>query len=88
MNKQDLIDFVATKTGLTKKDSGQAVDAVFDGVIEGLKQAGMLALLALVALISKQLRHAKVVTRAPVKRSIFPLVIGLPLKRVKSLKRW
>ncbi len=37
MNKQDLIDFVATKTGLTKKDSGQAVDSVFDGIISGLK---------------------------------------------------
>ncbi len=37
MNKQDLVDFVANKTGLTKKDSSQAVDAVFDGIIEGLK---------------------------------------------------
>ncbi len=37
MNKQELIDFVTTKTGLTKKDSGQAVDAVFDGIISGLK---------------------------------------------------
>ena len=37
MNKQDLIDFVATKTGLTKKDSGHAVDAVFNGIISGLK---------------------------------------------------
>ena len=37
MNKQELIDFVATKAGLTKKDSAQAVDAVFDGVIAGLK---------------------------------------------------
>jgi len=37
MNKQDLIDFVADKTGLTKKDSLQAVDAVFDGIVSGLK---------------------------------------------------
>ncbi len=37
MNKQALIDFVASKAGLTKKDSGQVVDAVFDGIIEGLK---------------------------------------------------
>lgn len=37
MNKQDLIDFVATKTGLNKKDSGSAIDAVFDGIISGLK---------------------------------------------------
>ncbi len=38
MNKQDLVDFVADKTGLTKKDSGQAVDAVFDGIVSGLKK--------------------------------------------------
>ena len=37
MNKQDLIDFVTDKTGLTKKDSGNAIDAVFDGIISGLK---------------------------------------------------
>ena len=37
MNKQDLIDFVMTKTQLIKKDSTQAVDAVFEGIISGLK---------------------------------------------------
>jgi nucleoid DNA-binding protein len=35
MNKQDLIDFVASKTGTTKKDASNAVDAVFDGVFKG-----------------------------------------------------
>ena len=30
-------DFVAEKTGLTKKDSSHAVDAVFDGIVSGLK---------------------------------------------------
>lgn len=38
MNKQDLIDFVMTKTQLIKKDSTQAVDAVFEGIISGLKK--------------------------------------------------
>ena len=33
MNKQDLIDFVANKTGITKKDAHNAVDAVFDGIV-------------------------------------------------------
>jgi len=37
MNKQDLIDFVASKTGTTKKDASNAVDAVFDGIVSGLK---------------------------------------------------
>ena len=37
MNKQDLIEFVAKKAELTKKDASGAVDAVFDGIISGLK---------------------------------------------------
>ncbi len=37
MNKQDLIDFVSDKTGLTKKDSNKSIDAVFDGIVSGLK---------------------------------------------------
>ena len=37
MNKQDLIDFVSDKTGLTKIDSSKSVDAVFEGIVSGLK---------------------------------------------------
>ena len=37
MNKQDLIDFVSDKTGLTKIDSSKSIDAVFDGIVSGLK---------------------------------------------------
>ncbi len=36
MTKTDLIDKVAEKTGLTKKDSGEAVTAVFDSIVEFL----------------------------------------------------
>lgn len=37
MTKTDLIDRVAAQTGLTKKDSGKAVDAVFGSIAEALK---------------------------------------------------
>ena len=37
MNKQNLIDFVSEKTGLTKIDSNKSIDAVFDGIVSGLK---------------------------------------------------
>lgn len=40
MNKQDLIDFVATKAELTKKEAHSAVDAVFEGIISGLITSG------------------------------------------------
>lgn len=37
MNKTELITQVAEKTGLTKKDSSSAVEAVFDSIAEALK---------------------------------------------------
>ncbi|AZO95359.1 HU family DNA-binding protein [Iocasia frigidifontis] len=36
MTKTDLIDAVAEKTGLTKKDSGESVNAVFDTIVDYL----------------------------------------------------
>lgn len=36
MTKAELVDRVAAKTGLTKKDVGRAVDAVFEAVTEAL----------------------------------------------------
>ena len=36
MNKSELIQLVTEKSGLTKKDSASAVDAMFDGITESL----------------------------------------------------
>ena len=38
MNKNELIGSVAEKTGLTKKQSGEAIDAVFDSIEGSLKK--------------------------------------------------
>jgi len=38
MNKQDLVEFVAKTAELTKKDALSAVDAVFEGIVSGLKE--------------------------------------------------
>lgn len=38
MNKAQLADVIARKTGFTKKDSGRVVDAVFDAITEALKR--------------------------------------------------
>lgn len=38
MNKKDLINVVAEKTGMTKKDSGLAVESVFDVIKETLSK--------------------------------------------------
>ena len=36
MTKTELVDKIASKTNLTKKDSGQALDAVFEAITEAL----------------------------------------------------
>ncbi|TCP59382.1 nucleoid protein Hbs [Tumebacillus sp. BK434] len=36
MNKTDLVNLVAEKADLSKKDAASAVDAVFDGIVEAL----------------------------------------------------
>ena len=40
MNKNDLVSAVAESSGLTKADSGRAVDAVFDNIASELKSGG------------------------------------------------
>ena len=45
MNKTDLINSVAEKAELTKKDATQAVDAVFDTILNALKAGGTVQLI-------------------------------------------
>lgn len=44
MNKADLVAMVAGKTGTTKKDARQMVDAVLDGIAEALANGDRVAL--------------------------------------------
>ena len=37
MTKQDFVDAVATKTGLSRRDAGTAVDAVIDCITDALR---------------------------------------------------
>lgn len=43
MNKKDVIDAVASKTGLSKKDTDSAINAVLDVVTETLQARGTVA---------------------------------------------
>ena len=45
MNKSDLIEAVAEKSGLTKKESANVVDAVFDSISESLAKGDKVQLL-------------------------------------------
>lgn len=44
MNKGDLIDLVAERTGFTKKDSSKAIDAVFDAIRSALAKGEKVSL--------------------------------------------
>lgn len=45
MNKTELINAVAAKSELSKKDAGKALDAVLDSVTEALKQGDKVTLI-------------------------------------------
>lgn len=43
MTKQELVDFIANKTGLTKADATRALDATLEGITAGLQKEGKVA---------------------------------------------
>ena len=40
MTKAELVDFIAEKADLTKADAGRALEAMMEGVTNGLKETG------------------------------------------------
>lgn len=61
MNKADLIDFVASQCSLTKRDARGAVEAVVDGIVEGLETDGKVTLVGFGSfqLVEKAARTAR-----------------------------
>lgn len=44
MSKQELVELVAAKAGLTKADAARALDATLEGIKTGLKKQGKVTL--------------------------------------------
>ena len=59
MSKQDLVNFIAEEAGLTKADATRALDAMQNGVTEGLKNEGKVTLTGFVTFQAKA-KEAKV----------------------------
>lgn len=61
MNKASLIDYVANEANVTKKDARAAIDAVLNGVIDGLNTDGKVALVGFgtFLLVNKKARVAR-----------------------------
>lgn len=54
MSKQDLVNYIAEETGLSKADATRALDAMMKGITEGLKKEGKVTLTGFVTFTAKQ----------------------------------
>ena len=80
MGKTELVEFIAAKAGLSKADALRAVDAFVEGVVEGLKKEGKVALVGFGTFSAKK-REAR--------DGINPLTkepLHIPAKTVASFK--
>ena len=80
MGKVELVLFVSEKAGLSKADATRALDAVLEGITEGLKNEGKVALVGFGTFSAKE-RAAR--------EGINPLTkeaIKIPAKTVASFK--
>ena len=80
MTKNELVEFIAGKAGLTKADAGRALDATLEGIKAGLKKEGKVALVGFGTFAAKK-RAAR--------EGINPLTkkpLKIPAKIVASFK--
>lgn len=80
MSKTELVEFIASKAGLTKADATRALDAMIEGITEGLKEEGKVALVGFGTFSAKK-RAAR--------EGINPLTkepLKIPAKTVASFK--
>ena len=80
MSRQQLVEFIAAKAGMTKAEAGRALDATIEGITTGLKKEGRVALVGFGTFATKQ-RAARSginpLTKQPIK---------IPAKTVASFK--
>ncbi len=80
MSKEDLVEFIAAKAGLTKADAGRALGATIEGITSGLKKSGRVALVGFGTFAAKK-RAAR--------KGINPLTgkpLNIPAKMAASFK--
>ena len=80
MSKTELVEFIASNAGLSKADASRALDAAIEGITEGLKKEGKVALVGFGTFSAKK-RAAR--------EGINPLTkepLKIPAKTVASFK--
>lgn len=80
MGKSELVEFIASKAGMTKADAAKALEYTIEGITAGLKKEGKVALVGFGTFAAKK-RAAREginpLTKAPLK---------IPAKTVASFK--
>jgi len=86
MSKQDLVNYIAEETGLTKADATRALDAMMKGITVGLKKEGKVTLTGFATFTAKK-KEAKTgrnpKTGEPVK---IPARVAATIKAGSKLK--
>ncbi len=54
MSKSDLVTYIAEEAGLTKADAGRALEAMMNGIVEGLKNEGKVTLTGFATFTTKE----------------------------------
>ncbi len=86
MTKQQLVELIATKANLTKADALRALDATIEGITEGLKKEGKVALVRFGTFSAKQ-RAARTGINPLTKESIkIPAKVAASFKAGAKLK--
>ena len=85
MKKNDLVAVVAEKTGLTKKDSAAAVEAVLDSITEALVSGDKVSLVGFGTFAVKERAERQGVNPAMAKDGKVEKVI-IPASKVPSFK--
>ena len=80
MGKQDLVEFIAAKAGLTKADATRALDAAIEGITTGLKKEGKVALVGFGTFSAKKRAEREGINPAT------KATIKIPAKWVASFK--
>ena len=86
MTKTELVEFIAAKAGLTKADATRALEATIEGITDGLKKDGKVALVGFGTFAAKE-RPAREginpLTKEPLK---IPAMVAATFKAGSKLK--
>ena len=80
MTKTELVEFIAAKAGLTKADATRALEATIEGLTDGLKKDGKVALVGFGTFAAKE---------RPAREGINPLTkepLKIPAKVAATFK--